>query len=136
MSVGGATGDAALRARRLQKAARIVYVLGAVAICVLSLVPLDRIPFETGLSDKLDHVFAYAVVACAGGLGFAARRAWLATGLGLIALGIGLEILQAYVPGRMPSAADALANGVGVALGAGLARWSGARLFRALTGPR
>ena len=37
-------------------------------------------------------------------------------GLGLVALGIGLEFGQAIIPGRHTSAFDALANTIGVIL--------------------
>ena len=39
-----------------------------------------------------------------------------------LALGIIIELIQQYVPGRGPSVADVVANSIGVALGYGIFR--------------
>lgn len=54
-------------------------------------------------------------------LGRERRGAWLALGLGLL-LSVGIEITQAYVPGRDSTWMDVVANTVGCVVGAWLAR--------------
>ncbi len=101
-----------------------VFTLGAVCVAVLSLLPQTVLP-SVELSDKLQHLIAYLCLALAGGIAFPQRRSLIALGLGLIALGVGLEVAQGFVPGRLVSAADAIANTAGVALGLIVARIAG-----------
>lgn len=83
-------------------------------------VPLNA-TFAT--NDKLIHVAMYAVMGSAlGWAWFASRRNGRAARHG-VAIGLGLlyggvdEIHQYFVPGRMPSVADWIADAVGVLLG-------------------
>ena len=103
-----------------------MFVAGMVCVAVLSLLPQDAIP-SVDVSDKVQHLMAYLCLALAGGVTFPERRSMLALGLGLVALGIGIECAQAFVPGRFASVGDAAANTLGVALGLSLARIAVAR---------
>ena len=96
--------------------ARMVFVAGVLAVVALSLLPQESLP-DLGLWDKLNHAMAYAALALAGGLGFTGLRSLLLVGIGLLILGAGLEIAQAALPSRSPSANDALANLIGISLG-------------------
>ncbi len=83
--------------------------------------------------DKANHALAFAALALTALLGRQGRStagaaAWL---LALVAWGGVLELLQSQLPPRQGDWADLLANAVGVALGALLARGLGARLRRA-----
>ena len=75
------------------------------------------------------HVLAYAGLAAA--LGYAARSADRRTLLAAAAVaalyGAGIELLQGSIPYRTMSAADAITNAVGAALGAGAWRSLAAR---------
>lgn len=114
----------------LERLARMAFLVGLAAVMVLSLVPQDMVP-STDVSDKVNHLAAYGALAFAGAIGFRGRRTLVLLAAGLLALGGALEIAQGFVPGRMPSAGDLLADGIGIALGALVAlavnAWRGPR---------
>jgi VanZ family protein len=84
---------------------------------VVSLVPPPPIDVPRG-SDKLVHLLSYGALAVGAVQLFAGRSALLRAGLGLVLLGILLEIAQdAFTTTRMLDPADALANTCGVLLG-------------------
>jgi len=105
------------------------FAAGVVAVTVLSLLPQGAVP-HMDVSDKAEHLMAYLCLALAGGVAFPERRASVALGLGLVALGIALEIGQAFAPDRYPSVADAIANSFGVIIGLTIARVLFARARR------
>ena len=89
-------------------------------ITYLSLIPAEELP-KLELWDKLEHALAYAVVAVAAGVGWAGhRRAKALLGIGLMVLGVVLEFLQSFVPGRLTDPGDALANLTGILVGLGI----------------
>jgi VanZ family protein len=92
-----------------------VFAAGIVAVVILSLLPGKDIP-PTGVSDKIEHVVAYALLGLAGGLAFPTRRSAIALLVLLPLLGIVLEFAQLLVPDRSAEAADALADLIGTAL--------------------
>lgn len=97
------------------------------AWCVLLLVLLALVlygalsPHPHGPSlrwDKANHAVAFASLAFSALLALRERPRhvpWIA--VSLFALGVAIEIAQAWVPGRTADAADVLANSVGIALG-------------------
>ncbi len=110
---------------RIRTLAAAAFAVGVVAVVALSVVQPD-IPAMHG-SDKARHLSAYLCLALAGGIAFPGWRSLLAVGLGLVAMGIGLEFVQAFIPGRMASAGDVAANTAGVALGLTVAWIAGTR---------
>jgi VanZ family protein len=93
-------------------------VLAAIAVELLPAMFLPRVPVG---GDKLEHVLGYALLAFAAGQVFA-RRAWVRVGLGLVLLGVLLEVAQGTLTAtRSADLGDALANGIGVLLGLGCA---------------
>lgn len=99
----------------LRRLALAAWVVAIVFVIVFSLAPHLGPPGEYDL-DKLCHMIAYGTLA---GLPFAVfreRRAVLWAAVLMFPLGVALEVLQGYVQ-RDPSVFDALADGVGVALG-------------------
>ena len=73
--------------------------------------------------DKLEHFAAYGVLAGAAVQLFATRRALLCAGVGLLGLGVAMEIVQgACTTTRQMDALDALANALGVLAGMASAR--------------
>lgn len=79
-------------------------------------------PLGVRLSDKLYHVLEYSVLGVllarairAGHRAVTIRAAALAVGAGVL-VGTADEIFQSYVPGRISSVYDVLADGVGVLL--------------------
>ncbi len=67
-------------------------------------------------ADKLRHAGAFLVL-----WALSRRSSGAASGLlmaGLLAYGVLIEVLQGFTPNREPSAADVLADAVGIAVGA------------------
>lgn len=92
--------------------------IGLIALVViLSLIAPPTMELPSG-SDKLEHLFAYFVLAAFAVQLFARWPALFGAGLGMVLLGIGLECVQgAMAMGRMLDRADALANTLGVIAG-------------------
>ena len=88
------------------------------AVIVGSMLPALLLPDLPPGSDKLEHLLGYAILAAAAAQVFATRAALLRAGLGLIALGVGIEIMQgAMTTSRLMDAWDAVANTLGVVAG-------------------
>jgi VanZ family protein len=104
---------------------RIAWPLGAVAAIVLVYGSLEPALAPPGMFelDKLIHLSAYGGLATLGCLPCDRTRHCAPIVVGLIALGGLIEIAQCYVPGRVGSIADFVANGCGVLLGVALSRW-------------
>jgi VanZ family protein len=96
---------------RLALALKLVFVIGVIAIGVLSLLPATQAP--SLFPDKFEHLAAYALVGLVGGLAFPTRRATILLIVGLLMLAIALEIGQEFVPGRATDVADAVFSGLG-----------------------
>lgn len=113
------------------KWSRPILILWGVSICAvvfLSLVPRVELPVDFWNADKLYHCAAYGWLALLPVMGFADRRTALYAALSAILLGMLLEVGQYFVPGRMFSVPDILANMLGVILGIFLGRFIGKRL--------
>jgi len=104
---------------------RIAWLASLAATVWLSLQPPSESALAVRHADKLYHFLGYAVLGLLGVLSFttsaAKRRALLFT----LALSIAMELLQGFVPGRMPSFWDGVANAAGVGLA-----WSVQRIRR------
>lgn len=96
-----------------RRLARLLLIIGVIAIAVVSLVPSATLP-RTGIGDKWAHFVAYGALAATAALGFS--RAWslIVVLVGLGAMGVVLEGAQSLVPGRVTEIADAVANLGGV----------------------
>jgi len=80
--------------------------------------------------DKLAHFVTYAIFAVLARRAISEPRGFAAACVGIVAYSALLEVVQSYVPGRVMSGLDLLANALGVALGgiaAGRLNGSGAR---------
>lgn len=94
-----------------------VFVLGCVLVLWLSLAPSEGLPLEN-IWDKAKHSSAYFVLTVAGSAAFP-RWIWRIAGA-LFLFGVGVEILQANMDlGRTGDVRDAIANTLGIAVGAG-----------------
>ncbi len=110
----------------------MAFFVGLPTVVALSVLPPDSIP-ATGLSDEFAHLAAYAVLALAGGIAFRGAPSLFLLAVGLLALGGGLELVQAFIPGRYASGYDILANAIGIALGtasAAATNWLADRLLK------
>jgi VanZ family protein len=98
----------------------VLFVIACAVVAVLSLTPVEELP-KTGVSDKIEHFIAYAGLALLGAWAFPHPLLRLAAGL--VAFGVGVEILQATMGlGRQGDIVDALANTLGVMAGLGFVR--------------
>lgn len=91
-----------------------------VCAVIVSLVPGQKLP-PTGVSDKLEHSVAYALLTL-WFTGIYPRTSYWRIGLGMLALGIAIEIAQGLMPfGRQTDIRDVVANSLGIVLGLGIA---------------
>ena len=68
--------------------------------------------------DKVRHLLAFSTLALVASLGWTpGRRTTLYVACGLMAYGLLIELVQTLLPTRSGSAADWLADGVGIAIG-------------------
>ena len=94
-----------------------LWMLAIAVVVIGSLLPARDLP-PVGISDKLEHGAAYAVLAAGAVHLFQRRASWGMVCVMLVFLGIGLEYLQGAMGlGRMADRADALANTIGVLIG-------------------
>lgn len=90
-------------------------------IVVLSLIPTPTMPPVTETwDDKIAHCLAYACVMAWFAV-IAPRASWWRLAGAVITLGIALEFCQGLLPYRTASFADAIANTIGVLIGAAMA---------------
>jgi VanZ family protein len=94
----------------------------AAAIFVFSSIPGQKLPMPVGIDyfDKLVHALVFAV------LGYLSARALRRLPLAVlvaVAWGVLDEVHQTFTENREPSVYDALADAIGVVLGAALAHW-------------
>ena len=95
-----------------------IFLTILISIGVLSLLPPEEV--ELGDSDKLSHCIAYLVLMVSfgywkGDFQDTWRRIFV-----IISYGVLLEFLQGFVPGRVPSLYDGIANSIGVLIGVGI----------------
>lgn len=104
--------------RQLAALARVAFLLLLALVTVLALVP-DVGGTNIQGADKVKHALAFAALGCTGWLAFS-RRLWLV--IGLVAYGVAIEFAQALpIVGKDASAADVIADAVGMLLGFGAA---------------
>lgn len=109
--------SAALKPLRRPRLWLGLWIAAIVALIVVCLIPLDSLPPLPDNSDKVEHLFGYFVLSASAVQLFGNRRALLLAGLGLVGLGIGIEIAQGFTAYRSSDPADAVANTLGVLLG-------------------
>jgi VanZ family protein len=101
-------------------------ILWSLIILIVTLIPGEAVP-EVGIFgiDKVVHFALFGMVMLLSSIGLkkwnditsSSTKPFLLTALYSIGLGILIEILQLFVPGRSFSFADMIANSVGVGLG-------------------
>jgi VanZ family protein len=104
----------------VRRPAKVAFGIGVTLLIILSLAPGPELP-NVQLSDKWGHFIAYAMVTLAFGIGWANWRQYVAGAFAIFALGVTLEGLQSFVPGRQPSFLDVAVNTIGVLVGICLA---------------
>ena len=87
-----------------------------VCAVIASLLPVQQLP-PTGMSDKLEHTLAYTLLTV-WFTGVYPRSSYARVGLGMLALGVAIEIAQGAMPfGRQTDFRDVIANSLGIVLG-------------------
>jgi VanZ family protein len=100
-----------VRTRAFDLATKLAFIIGVIAIVMLSLLPVKQAPAV--FPDKLEHLAAYALLGLVGGLAFPTQRAAILLIVGLSLLAATLEIGQSFAPGRSPDVADAMFSALG-----------------------
>jgi hypothetical protein len=106
-----------LRAEAVRRAWRAAGWVGIGLVVFLSLTPRPPEVDLGAYTDKWEHVTAYALLMWWFCQLRTSRSARAQTGLGLVALGIGLEFAQRMTGFRMFEISDMVAGTLGVALG-------------------
>jgi VanZ family protein len=94
---------------------RIVLFLALGAITYLATTRHDY-PAVTHVSDKLNHVAAFYVLALLLDFSLPEKQMGFAEILALLAYGVAIEVAQSFLPGRTASLLDLFADAVGIAL--------------------
>ena len=94
-----------------------VWIISVGTVSYLSVVPQVEFLFDFRWSDKLYHFLAYFWLSFLPFFGFVSAKKALAWALLMILLGIGLEFVQGFLPGRLFSIWDMVANSVGAGTG-------------------
>jgi VanZ family protein len=95
----------------------VVWIISIGTVSYLSVIPQVDFPFYFRWSDKLYHFLAYFCLSVLPFFGLASAKKALAWALLMIPLGIGLEFAQDFVPGRLFSIWDMIANSLGASAG-------------------
>lgn len=117
----------------INKRSRIVLPIWGLSVCIVfyySLRPQVEFPVDFWNADKMYHCAAYGWLAVLPMIGFAMRCFALTAALSMIILGVLLEIGQYYIPGRMFSLSDIIANSLGALLGVFLGNYIRRRIER------
>lgn len=98
-----------------------VFAAGVVAGIYLALGdPSGQAPLWFAQADKVQHALGFLALWLVG------SRAWpgrpIALALGLLSLGVGIEVAQSFTPLRQASLGDVLADAFGLAVGAAFTR--------------
>lgn len=105
----------------VQKALRLLLLFELLGIIYLSLKsPNGGVNIQ--LNDKIGHFIGYGVLSLNTFLvvGLTPQRKGILIIMGLVGMGVILEGLQGFVPGRKVSGLDIIANSLGVAIGTAL----------------
>jgi len=95
----------------------VLWCAAVLAVIVVCLIPPPPLALPQN-SDKVEHFLAYFLLAGSAVQLFTPRRTLLWVGVGLVAMGIGIEWAQgALTTDRMADPMDALANTTGVVAG-------------------
>ena len=107
--------------QRVQQGIFWAWMLSLACILYGSLTPELHLDTNIQNSDKILHVLAYTWLALGARMSFVPPPRSASLGIGLIFLGVTVELLQCLIPGRFFSGPDIGANALGVVLGLFLA---------------
>lgn len=93
-----------------------VWVMAVAAIFVLAMLPNAAPPGVWGV-DKIAHFAVFLALAAIPAAILSGGRTLLWTEVLLLAVGLGIEVAQSFIPGRVGSGGDLLADVLGVLAG-------------------
>jgi VanZ family protein len=93
---------------------RLVLLAALAVITHLATTP-QQYPLVKHISDKANHILAFYVLALLIDFSFPKTSVRIAKVIGLLAYGILIEVIQSFIPNRMPSLLDLVADGIGIA---------------------
>ncbi len=91
------------------------------AVLVASLLPIAAPPGAWGI-DKIVHLAVFLMLAVVPAAVLSGSWAILGAESFLLVVGLGIEVAQSFVPGRVGSGGDLLADALGVLVGAAIGR--------------
>ena len=95
--------------------AKPVFWLACITVTILSLTPIERLPEQWfDLWDKAQHAAAFFILSCLGFIAYYSRPKQLMV-IGLVLLGIAIEIAQNWLGWRYGDIADVIADLAGIA---------------------
>ncbi|HHW4669877.1 MAG TPA: antibiotic resistance protein VanZ [Xylella fastidiosa subsp. multiplex] len=95
-----------------------LWIAAILVVIIASVLPQKDLPQVPAGGDKVEHLLTYFLLAWGAAVLFVRPLIVLAVGMGLVLLGIGIEVAQGmFTVDRLPDVADALANTMGVVLG-------------------
>lgn len=96
------------------KAMKVIAWCLALVVIILCVIPAPKI-VEVSNVDKVEHALAFAALAFVFLRAYRHRVIWVITGC--VAFGVGIELVQYFIPWRSAELADLVADIVGVLLG-------------------
>ncbi len=101
----------------------IVWFISIGTVTYLSIIPKIELPFGFKWDDKIHHFLAYLWLSVLPLIGFRRIKIGMTGAVLMIPLGIGLEIAQNFIPGRVFSLFDMTINAIGVLFGIFLVKY-------------
>nr|CBX30771.1 hypothetical protein N47_E42830 [uncultured Desulfobacterium sp.] len=95
----------------------VVWICSVCLVIYYSLIPGVEFPVDFWQADKLYHFVSYCWLSVLPMIAYSDRKIALTASLSMVLLGVLIEILQIFVPGRTFAMADIAANTLGVVLG-------------------
>ena len=125
-----------LRTFRRPRLWLVLWGLLIAGVIVGSLLPADELPLpQIAGFDKLEHAFGFCVLSAYAVMLFARRRTQAWAAVGLVVLGIAIEIAQArWTSSRTGDPGDVLADLIGVLAGLSIASTAWARGLQRIDG--
>ena len=93
-----------------------VALLAVVALVFHLATTQSAYPGVSSVNDKVEHVLAFGLLSLLADFSFPVGRFGLAKILPLLGYGVLIEVVQYFLPYRESSAADVLADGIGIAI--------------------
>ena len=93
---------------------RISLVICLVVVTALTVLPLQEFPPAENINDKLSHLLAFLALAVVADYSFPDKTFVVPKALPLLAYGVGIEIVQYFIPYRSFSVLDMMADAAGL----------------------